>query len=67
MVVCLPKQGTKVRVLVREDPICRGAATECHTLEPKSGNCSAHVPQLLKSVCPGVHALRQREATTGHN
>ena len=23
--ICLPRQGTRVRALVQEDPICRGA------------------------------------------
>ncbi|KAJ8775825.1 hypothetical protein J1605_016052 [Eschrichtius robustus] len=38
----LPMQGTRVRSLVREDPICRGAA------KPVCHNYRAHVPQLLK-------------------
>ena len=40
--ICLPRQGTRVRALVREDPTCRGAT------KPVRHNCSALVPQLLK-------------------
>ena len=52
----LPMQGTRVRALVREDPICRRATKPvCHTywacaLEPTSHNYWARVPQLLKPV-----------------
>ena len=28
--ICLPRQGTQVRVLVREDPICHGVAKPVH-------------------------------------
>ena len=54
----LPMQGTRVRALVREDPTCRGAPKPmCRnywacTLEPASHNYWAHMPQLLKPVCP---------------
>ena len=37
-------QGTRVRVLVQEDPTCRGAT------KPVSHNYWARVPQLLKPV-----------------
>ena len=53
----LPRQGTRVRSLVREDPTCRGAAKPVHhnywacALEPVSHNYWAHVPQLLKPAC----------------
>ena len=46
-------QGTQVRALAREDPICRWAAKPvCHNywawaLEPANHNYWAHVPQLL--------------------
>ena len=49
-------QGTQVRALVQEDPICRRATKPVHhnyracALEPANHNCWAHVPQLLKSV-----------------
>ena len=43
--ICLPMQGTRVRALVWEDPICRGAT------RPVSHNYWACVPQLLKPVC----------------
>ena len=49
-------QGTRVRALVQEDPICRGATKPVRhnywacALEPASHNYWAHVPQLLKSV-----------------
>ena len=49
-----PRQGTRVRALVQEDPTCRGATKpECHNywacaLEPTSHNYWAHAPQLLK-------------------
>ena len=53
----LPRQGTRVRALVREDPTCRGATKlTCHNywacaLEPASHNHWAHTPQLLKPAC----------------
>ena len=57
MAVRLPRQGTRVRALVWEDPTCRGATKPmCHnywacTLEPTSHNYWACVPQLLKPAC----------------
>ena len=54
--ICLPMQGTRVRVLVWEDPTCRGATKPVHrnywacAQQPKSHNYWAQVPQLLKSV-----------------
>ena len=50
----LPVQGTRVRVLVWEDPTCHGAA------KPMRHNYWAHVPQLLKPVClePVLHNKR---------
>ena len=58
-------QKIQVQSLVQEDPWCCGAAEPKHhncwlsALEP--GNCSfwAHMLQLLKSVCPRAHALKQ--------
>ena len=50
----LPRQGTEVRALVREDPTCRGATKPVHhnyracALEPASRNYWARVLQLLK-------------------
>ena len=50
----LPRQGTRVRALVQEDPTCRGATKPVHhnywacALEPASHSYWAHVPQLLK-------------------
>ena len=50
----LPRQGTWVQALVREDPTCHGAAKPVRhsywacTLEPASHNYWARVPQLLK-------------------
>ena len=50
----LPMQGSQVRSLVREDPMCRGATKPVHhnywacTLKPTSHNYRAHVPQLLE-------------------
>ena len=50
----LPKQGTQVRALVREDPTCCGAAKPVRhnywacALEPECRNYWAHVPQPLK-------------------
>ena len=44
----LPKQGTRVRALVREDPTCRGATSPCATtteptrLEPVLRNKRSH-------------------------
>ena len=49
-------QGTRVRALVREDPMCRGGTKPVRhnywacALEPASHNCWARVPQLLKPV-----------------
>ena len=62
----LPMQGTWVRALVRDDPICRGATKPvCHNywacaLEPESHNYWACVPQLLKPAClePVLHNER---------
>ena len=55
----LPRQGTRVRALVREDPTCRGATKPVShnywacALEPASHNCWAHVP--------GARAPQQEE------
>ena len=55
--ICLPVQGTRVRALVREDPICHGATKPVRhnywacTLEPVSHNYWARVPQLLQPMC----------------
>ena len=52
--ICLPRQGTRVRSLVREDPTCRGATKPVHhnywacALEPASHNYWACMPHLLK-------------------
>ena len=52
----LPIQGTRVRALVWEDPICRRATKPMHpkywacAVEPVSHNYWAHVPQLLKPM-----------------
>ena len=49
----LPMQGTRVRALVQEDPICRGATKPVRrnywacALEPVSHNYWAYEPQLL--------------------
>ena len=49
-------QGTRVGVLVWEDPTCHGATKPMHhnywacALEPASHNYWAHVPQLLKPM-----------------
>ena len=40
--ICLPRQGTRVRALVREDLTCHGAT------KPVRHNYWARVPQLLK-------------------
>ena len=64
--VHLPMQGTRVRVLVREDPTCRGATGPVRhnywacALESESHNYWAHMPQLLKPARPRAHAP-QRE------
>ena len=47
-------QGTLVQSLVQEDPTCRGAT------KPVGHNCSAHVQQLLKPVCPGASFHNKR-------
>ena len=50
----LPMQGTRVRSLVREDPMCCGATKPVRqsywacALEPVSHNYWARTPQLLK-------------------
>ena len=52
--ICLPKEGTRVRALVREDPtFCRATKPVRHNywacaLEPTSHNYWAHMPQILK-------------------
>ena len=54
----LPMQGTQVRALVREDPICHRATKPVShnywacALEPASHNYWARMPQLLKLACP---------------
>ena len=54
--ICLPRQGTRVWALVREDATCHRATKPVHhnywacALEPVSHNYWAHVPQLLKPV-----------------
>ena len=75
----LPMQGTQVRALVQEDHTCHRATKPVHhnywacALEPKSHNCWAPAPQLLKPVSPRAHALQilsPRTATaepTHHN
>ena len=63
----LPMHGTQVRVLVREDPTCRGATKPvCHNywacaLESTSHNYWAHAPQLLKPVRSRAHAPQQEK------
>ena len=55
--IYLPKQGTLVQSLVREDLPCHRAAKSvlhdyrARALEPVSHNDGAHVLQLLQSVC----------------
>ena len=59
--ICLPMQGTWVQALVWEDPTCRGAA------KPMHHNYWAHVPKLLKPVCPRAlvpQLLSPRTTTT---
>ena len=54
-----------VRFLVWEDPMCHRAAKPMHhnhwacALEPGSRSYWAHMPQLLKPVCPRAHALQK--------
>ena len=56
-------QVTRVRALVWEDPICRGASKPVHhnywacALEPVSHNYWARMPQPLKPAClePVLH------------
>ena len=55
--IFLPMQGTRVRVLVREDPTCRGAT------KPMCHNYWAHVPQLL-SPCAATTEARAPRART---
>ena len=63
----LPMQETQVRALVGEDPTCRGATKPVRhnywacALEPTSHNYWAHVPQLLKPVCPRARAPQQKK------
>ena len=71
------QEGTQVRALAREDPICRGETKPMHhnywawALEPASHNYWAHVPQLLKPTClePVLHSKRSHhnEKPTHHN
>ena len=49
----LPKQGTQVWSMFWEDPTCSGAT------KPMPHSCCAHLPQLLKLVCPRAHAPRE--------
>ena len=52
--ILLPMQGTRVRALVQEDPMCRGVTKPVHhnywacALEPTSHSYWARVPQLLR-------------------
>ena len=48
--ICLPRQGTRVRSLVQEDPTCRGATKPTHhnyrnlmCLEPVLRNKKSHL------------------------
>ena len=64
--ICLPMQGTWVRALVREDPMCCGATKPvclnywACTLEPVSHNYWDCVPQLLKPACLEPMLLNKR-------
>ena len=55
--ICLPMQGTCVWSLVWEDLTCRGAT------KPVRHSYWAQVPQLLKPVCPRIHAPHNEKPT----
>ena len=63
----LPMQETWVESLIRDNPICHRATKPVRhscwacALEPTSHTYWAHVPQLLKSECPGARALQQEK------
>ena len=61
----LPRQGTRVRALVWEDPTCRGATKHVHH------NYRARAPKLLKTMhlVPVLHNKRSHhnEKPAQHN
>ena len=59
--VCLPMQGTRVRALVWEDPICRGAT------KPVSHSYWACAPQRERPRQWEAHATRWRVAPARRN
>ena len=65
--ICLSIQETWVQSLIQEDPRCSGANKPVHhsywacTLETGNHNYWAHMPQLLKSMCPRASALQQKK------
>ena len=72
--ICLPMQRTRVQVLVREDPTCRGATKPMRhnyracALEPASHNYWAREPQILslraattEAHVPGAYAPQQEK------
>ena len=56
----LPMQGTRIRALVREDPICRGATTEARA--PR-----ARAPQQEKPPQGEARAPQRRIAPARRN
>ena len=76
--ICLPMQGTRVRALGQEDPICRGATKPVRhnywacTLEPWATTTEARVPRAraLQQEKPPkweARALPWRVAPAHHN
>ena len=60
-------QEIPVQTLIREDPTCQGATKPtCRdywacALRPRSQSSWAHVPQILKPVCPRANAPQQEK------
>ena len=67
MRICLPTQKTWVQSLIREDPTWyREGKSFCHNyeayaLDPRSHECWAHVPQLVKPACLRARPLQQEK------
>ena len=57
--ICLPKQGTRVRALVREDPTCR-RATKPRAPQLLSLRSRAREPQLLSPHAATTEARAPR-------
>ena len=58
--ICLPMQGTRVQVLVQEDPTCRGATKPMHRAQLLSLRSRTREPQLLSPRATTTEACMPR-------